>query len=77
MLLSRTEVVATFLAVLELIKLKVIVVEQPDTFSDIEICKSPPGHTLDINSDAETELPLAADEAAPASEFDAPPAAEE
>ena len=75
--LSRTEVVATFLAVLELIKLKVIVVEQPDTFSDIEICKSPPGHTLDINSDAETELPLAADEAAPASEFDAPPAAEE
>lgn len=75
--LSRTEVVATFLAILELIKLKVIVVEQPDTFSDIEICKSPPGHKLDLESERETELPIAGDTAEPASEFDAPPADEE
>ena len=55
--LSRTEVVATFLAVLELIKLKVIVVEQPTNFSDIEIRKSPPGHTLNLD-EAQEELAL-------------------
>jgi len=70
--LSRTEVVATFLAVLELIKLKVIVVEQPDHFNDIEIRKSPPGHKLNLDDEQE-ELAL---EGA-GSEYDAPAAGQE
>jgi len=68
--LSRSEVVATFLALLELIKLKVIVVEQPDTYADIDICKAPPDHKL--NLDAEEALPLEEAAGLPASEFDAP-----
>ncbi|MGB0581532.1 MAG: segregation and condensation protein A [Limisphaerales bacterium] len=68
--LSRSEVVATFLALLELIKLKVIVVEQPDTYSDIDICKAPPGHKL--NLDEEGDLPLEDAAGLSASEFDAP-----
>ncbi|MGY8672319.1 MAG: segregation and condensation protein A, partial [Verrucomicrobiia bacterium] len=61
--LSRTEVVATFLALLELIKLKAIVVNQTENFSDIEICQAPPDHHL-TNPD---ELPF---EDAPAGEED-------
>lgn len=68
--LSRSEVVATFLALLELIKLKVIVVEQPSSYADIDICKAPPGHKL--NLDEEEELPLEEAAGLPASEFDAP-----
>lgn len=39
---SRTEVVVTFLAVLELIRLKQITVAQPEPFSEIEITAGPP-----------------------------------
>jgi segregation and condensation protein A len=39
---SRSEVVATFLAMLELIRLKQIVVAQPEAFGEIEISKSTP-----------------------------------
>ncbi|HEY6167112.1 MAG TPA: segregation/condensation protein A [Verrucomicrobiae bacterium] len=39
---SRTEVVVTFLAMLELIRLKVLVVMQPEPFSEIEIRQAPP-----------------------------------
>ena len=39
---SRTEVVVTFLAMLELIRLKQIVIAQPEVFSEIEISKAPP-----------------------------------
>jgi segregation and condensation protein A len=35
---SRMEVVATFLALLELIRLRHVIVSQPEPFSDIEIC---------------------------------------
>jgi len=43
---SRTEVVVTFLALLELIRLKQIVVSQPEPFSEIEIRRAPaPGAT--------------------------------
>src|SRR6185369_5022748 len=38
---SRTEVVVTFLALLELIRLKQIVVSQPEPFSEIEIRRAP------------------------------------
>ena len=38
---SRMEVVVTFLALLELIRLKQIVVSQPATFGEIEICRAP------------------------------------
>jgi len=39
---SRTEVVVTFLAMLELIRLKQIVCVQPDHFAEIEIIKAEP-----------------------------------
>jgi segregation and condensation protein A len=39
---SRTEVVVTFLAMLELIRLKQLVITQPAPFSDIEISQAPP-----------------------------------
>ena len=38
---GRMEVVVTFLALLELIRLKQIVVSQPAPFSEIEICRAP------------------------------------
>lgn len=44
---SRTEVVVTFLAMLELIRLKQIVCAQPDHFAEIEIIKAdPPRQTV-------------------------------
>jgi segregation and condensation protein A len=39
---SRTEVVVTFLALLELIRLKQLVAEQPESFGEIEICRAEP-----------------------------------
>jgi len=39
---SRAEVVVTFLAMLELIRLRQIVIEQPETFAEIEIRLVPP-----------------------------------
>jgi segregation and condensation protein A len=39
---SRTEVVVTFLAMLELIRLKQIVITQPEAFAEIEIAQAPP-----------------------------------
>ena len=39
---SRTEVVVTFLAMLELIRLKQIVIAQTEEFSEIEISQAPP-----------------------------------
>lgn len=39
---SRTEVVVTFLAMLELIRLKVLAITQPEPFSEIEIRQAPP-----------------------------------
>jgi segregation and condensation protein A len=39
---SRTEVVVTFLAVLELIRLKQLVAVQNETFGDIELCRALP-----------------------------------
>jgi segregation and condensation protein A len=39
---SRTEVVVTFLAMLELIRLKQIIIAQPEAFAEIEIAKAPP-----------------------------------
>ena len=41
---SRSEVVVTFLAVLELIRLKQILVTQSDAFGDIDITQAPAGH---------------------------------
>jgi segregation and condensation protein A len=40
---SRSEVVVIFLALLELIRLKQIVISQPEAFGEIEINKAPPG----------------------------------
>jgi segregation and condensation protein A len=39
---SRTEVVVTFLALLELIRLKQLVAAQPEPFGEIEICRAEP-----------------------------------
>ena len=38
---SRTEVVVTFLALLELIRLKQLIVTQPEPFGEIEISRAP------------------------------------
>jgi segregation and condensation protein A len=43
---SRLEVVATFLALLELIRLKQVVAAQPEPFSEIEICLASPPPAL-------------------------------
>ncbi|MDB6054250.1 MAG: scpA, partial [Verrucomicrobiales bacterium] len=43
---SRTEVVVTFLAMLELVRLKRIVLTQAENFSDIEITSAPQGGTV-------------------------------
>ena len=42
--MSRTEVVVTFLALLELIRMKTVLVEQGEPFSDIEIVVAPEEH---------------------------------
>jgi segregation and condensation protein A len=39
---NRTEVVVTFLAMLELIRLKQIIIAQPEAFAEIEIAQAPP-----------------------------------
>ncbi|PAW75269.1 MAG: chromosome segregation protein ScpA [Pedosphaera sp. Tous-C6FEB] len=39
---NRTEVVVTFLAMLELIRLKQIIIAQPEAFAEIEITQAPP-----------------------------------
>ena len=52
--MSRTEVVVTFLAMLELIRLKQIVCVQPETFGEIEIRQKPsPAATLETTPGAE------------------------
>jgi len=51
---SRTEVVVTFLALLELIRLKQIVCSQPEAFGEIEISRSQSAATL-ANPPATTE----------------------
>ena len=56
---SRTEVVVTFLAMLELIRLKVLAVVQPEPFAEIEIRQAPPQPP----AGAATNIPV---EAAPA-----------
>jgi segregation and condensation protein A len=43
---SRSEVVVTFLALLELIRLKHVIVTQPENFGDIEIRQAPPAPPL-------------------------------
>jgi segregation and condensation protein A len=49
---SRTEVVVTFLAMLELIRLKQIICVQPDHFAEIEIIKAEP-----VQPTVPTEIP--------------------
>ena len=52
--MSRTEVVVTFLAMLELIRLKQIICVQPETFGEIEISQKPaPAATLQPTPDTE------------------------
>lgn len=75
--LSRTEVVITFLALLELIKLKVIIVDQPEVFADIDICQAPPDHGLIIDEDDDDELEHGDEEAVPAAGITDPDGDEE
>jgi segregation and condensation protein A len=60
---SRTEVVVTFLALLELIRLKQIVVAQPAPFSEIQIRRAPSGGAV---APAPEPAPAPAMAAAPA-----------
>jgi len=62
---SRSEVVVTFLALLELIRLKQLVAMQADPFGEIEICAAPPAnHSVSESSppasEAEAEAVAAA-----------------
>jgi segregation and condensation protein A len=43
---SRSEVICTFLALLELIRLKQLVCAQPEPFAEIEICRAVPAATV-------------------------------
>jgi len=56
---TRTEVVVTFLAILELIRLRQIVAVQPEQFGEIEIEKAPAPPTVEsvIEAEATTALP--------------------
>ncbi|MBI3874632.1 MAG: segregation/condensation protein A, partial [Verrucomicrobia bacterium] len=60
---TRTEVVVTFLALLELIRLKHLIISQPAPFSEIEISRAPePAPVAVSNSPAETtSTPLVPD----------------
>ena len=55
-LVNRMEVVATFLALLELIRLKQIVVSQPAPFSEIEIWRAPALSTTAAAPDTATSV---------------------
>jgi segregation and condensation protein A len=60
--MSRTEVVVTFLAILELIRLKQLVCIQEETFGEIDITKAlPPAEPApaEIPATTEAELPPA------------------
>jgi len=59
---SRTEVVVTFLALLELIRLKHLVVTQSEAFAEIEIQPAPPTPSTEVPTD---RLTLATPESQP------------
>jgi segregation and condensation protein A len=55
---SRSEVVATFLALLELMRLRLIVAHQTGAFEEIELCRNEPSPALGPEGSAETtEVP--------------------
>lgn len=58
---NRTEVVVTFLAMLELIRLKQIIITQPEPFSEIEITQAPPQpvSTVETTAEANAQAPVA------------------
>ncbi len=58
---SRTEVVVTFLAMLELIRLKVILALQDSPFGEIEISEAPPAEVTDY-APATPDAPATSDE---------------
>lgn len=80
---NRVEIIVTFLAVLELLRRRKVEVEQDTTFGDILILPvaTPPaeGTPIDDNEESEFEIPKAAEEEAPAQEFEfaQPPATAE
>ena len=57
---SRSEVICTFLALLELIRLKQLVCEQPENFGEIEITRRAPAEPA-ASPDASTLEPGAAE----------------
>ena len=81
---SRSEVVATFLAVLELIRLRHIVARQAEAFGEIEIAPAPaptsvaaptdPAEAAPASTPPAAEAPSSTEPAAPAASADEPPA---
>ena len=63
---SRSEVVCTFLALLELIRLRTLVATQHDAFGEIEIECAPPDADADVNPAAAYAAALAEGDAPPA-----------
>lgn len=59
---NRTEVVVTFLAMLELIRLKQIIITQPEPFSEIEITQAPPQPVAAVETPAEANAEVPATE---------------
>jgi segregation and condensation protein A len=57
---SRTEVVVTFLALLELIRLKVLVALQSETFGEIDLGLAPPPEPAPAPAEMAAETPTAA-----------------
>jgi len=53
---SRTEVVVTFLALLELIRLKVLTAVQPAAFGEIELCRAEPTPAPPAEQAAKSEI---------------------
>jgi segregation and condensation protein A len=58
---SRTEVVVTFLALLELIRLKVLVALQAETFGDIDLTLAPPPEPTSPAAGASAPVPASSD----------------
>lgn len=71
---SRSEVICTFLALLELIRLKQLVCAQPEPFAEIEITKKPAAEASPAEAAPETPVSANASGENPAGETPASPA---
>ncbi len=76
--ISRSEVVVTFLALLELMRLRQLVATQKEPFGEIEISRAPPAATLTARAATDKKLPDPPQSAVPTNSYEpvSPPAGE-